>query len=139
MSLLDAVLAWDSERITCRSRAHRSPDHPLRSRFGLGGATAIELAAQAMAVHGALLAGEREAAARVGRLASVRGVEILADRLDTVGDDLIIACERIAGDERSALYQFTVTAGACAVLRGRATIALDPPRATQVTVGPPSP
>jgi predicted hotdog family 3-hydroxylacyl-ACP dehydratase len=128
MCLLDEVLDWDSERITCRSQAHRSPEHPLGGRGGLGGATGIELAAQAMAVHGALLASEYQAAAQAGRLASVRGVEILVDRLDSIADDLIITCERLAGDERSALYQFTVTAGACPVMRGRATIALDPPR-----------
>ena len=128
MCLLDEVLEWDGERITCRSRAHRAADHPLRSGAALGGATAIELAAQAMAVHGALLASEHGAAAQAGRLASVRDVEILADRLDMLADDLLIACERLAGDERSALYQFTVTAGACPVIRGRATIALDPPR-----------
>jgi len=139
MCLIDEVLEWDGERITCRSRAHRAADHPLRSGAGLGTATGIELAAQAMAVHGALLAGEHGAAAPAGRLASVRGVEILVDRLDTLTDDLIIACERLAGDERSALYQFTVAAGACPVIRGRATIALDPPRGAPPAVSPPYP
>jgi len=136
MCLLDEVLAWDSVRISCRSRAHRTPDHPLASSTGLGAATAIELAAQAMAVHGALLSEERTIAMQAGRLAAVREVELLVDRLDYLADDLIIDCERLAGDERSALYEFAVTAGACPVLRGRATIALDPPPAARPGVSP---
>ena len=56
MCLLDAVLAWDSGQIHCRASSHRQPDNPLRAAARRGAACGIEYAAQAMAVHGALLA-----------------------------------------------------------------------------------
>ena len=56
MCLLDAVLDWDDARITCRATSHADPANPLRADGRLGAANGIEYAAQAMAVHGALLA-----------------------------------------------------------------------------------
>ena len=56
MCLLDEVLSWDAARIRCRSATHRSADNPLRLHGRLGAACGIEYAAQAMAVHGALIA-----------------------------------------------------------------------------------
>jgi predicted hotdog family 3-hydroxylacyl-ACP dehydratase len=55
MCLLDDVLSWDASRIRCRSASHRTPDNPLRAHGRLGAACGIEYAAQAMAVHGALV------------------------------------------------------------------------------------
>jgi predicted hotdog family 3-hydroxylacyl-ACP dehydratase len=57
MCLLEDVIGWDAERISCRSGTHRAADHPLRAHGRLGIACGIEYAAQAMAVHGALVAG----------------------------------------------------------------------------------
>src|SRR6478672_10306008 len=56
MCLLDEVLSWDAARIRCRSSSHRATDNPLRAHGRLGAACGIEYAAQAMAVHGALIA-----------------------------------------------------------------------------------
>src|ERR1700752_1268025 len=56
MCLLDEVLSWDAMRIRCRSSSHRATDNPLRAHGRLGAACGIEYAAQAMAVHGALIA-----------------------------------------------------------------------------------
>ncbi len=56
MCLLDEVIEWSPERIRCRIGGHRAADHPLRSHGRLGISCGIELAAQAMAVHGALIA-----------------------------------------------------------------------------------
>ena len=94
MCLLDEVLSWDAARIRCRSATHRASDNPLRSHGRLGAACGIEYAAQAMAVHGALVAAsaplERTVAssvrgsigAAVGYLASVRNVALHVARLD---------------------------------------------------------
>ena len=65
MCLLDAVLAWDSGQIHCRASSHRQPDNPLRAAARLGAACGIEYAAQAMAVHGALLAPSDRSDSRV--------------------------------------------------------------------------
>ena len=55
MCLLDRMTSWDETRIECVAVNHRDPRHPLRSASGLLASAAIEYAAQAMAVHGALL------------------------------------------------------------------------------------
>ncbi|SCC92600.1 putative 3-hydroxylacyl-(Acyl carrier protein) dehydratase-like protein [Thiomonas sp. X19] len=56
MCLLDAVLRWDAQHIVCSATSHRDASNPLRQFDRLGAACGIEYAAQAMAVHGALVA-----------------------------------------------------------------------------------
>ncbi len=56
MCLLDAVLHWDSQHLVCCATSHRQAGNPLRQFDRLGAACGIEYAAQAMAVHGVLVA-----------------------------------------------------------------------------------
>ncbi len=63
MCLLEEVVAWDTSRICCRTSSHRNPQHPLRDATGLPVASGIEYAAQAIAVHGGLLAAHSSAPA----------------------------------------------------------------------------
>ncbi|MBV8741496.1 MAG: hypothetical protein JOZ12_06890, partial [Sinobacteraceae bacterium] len=56
MCLLEEVLSWDATHAQCRSSTHRRADNPLRAYDRLGAACGVEYAAQAMAVHGALMA-----------------------------------------------------------------------------------
>ena len=123
MCLLDEVLSWDTARASCRSSTHRSPENPLRAHGRLGAACGIEYAAQTMAVHGALVASAAGVAAPPGFLASARGVQLHCDRLDDVKGDLITSVERLAGDESTALYEFSVSADEVVLLKGRAAIA----------------
>ena len=123
MCLLDAVLAWDSGQIHCRASSHRQPDNPLRAAERLGAACGIEYAAQAMAVHGALLAPEG-APPRPGYLASVRSVQLAVDRLDDLPQDLDIVAERLSGDEHNILYHFRVEHAGDLLLSGRAAVML---------------
>lgn len=125
MCLLDEVVDWNAQRIRCEARNHASPDHPLRAERRLAALCGIEYAAQAMAVHGALLRTGAAATPRLGYLASVRKVEIHAERLDTVAGPLTIEAERIGGDERQVLYEFTLRAGDAVLLTGRAAVVLD--------------
>jgi predicted hotdog family 3-hydroxylacyl-ACP dehydratase len=137
MCLLDEVLSWDATRIRCRSATHRSPDNPLRVDGRLGAACGIEYAAQAMAVHGALVAASAPLAstvansvrgsigAAVGYLASVRNVTLQVARLDDLQADLIACAERVTGDGRTVLYQFSVSSGPRQLLSGRASIVFD--------------
>jgi predicted hotdog family 3-hydroxylacyl-ACP dehydratase len=128
MCLLDEVIAWNFERISCRSDGHRATDHPLRAHGRLGAICGIEFAAQAMAVHAALIAGASTAKPAGGLLASVRGVRLYVSRLDDVETDLICDAARIAGDRGSALYEFALRAAAKPLMSGRATVVLDPGR-----------
>jgi len=164
MCLLDEVLAWDANRIVCRSSTHRHVDNPLRVNGTLGAACGIEYAAQAMAVHGALIAmGDAGAppaeethmgvahelarvanasdAARVvptalmapqpqvGYIAAVRGVSLLAPRIDDIATDLLATATRVHSDTSTALYEFVVEADCSQtggrnrpLLRGRVTL-----------------
>jgi predicted hotdog family 3-hydroxylacyl-ACP dehydratase len=128
MCLLDEVLSWDAARIRCRSSSHRATDNPLRAHGRLGAACGIEYAAQAMAVHGALVAASAPRAsigAAVGYLASVRNVALHVARLDDLEADLIAAAERITGDGRTVLYEFSVWGEPQLLLSGRASIVFD--------------
>ncbi len=58
----------------------------------------------------------------VGYLASVRNVDLLVSRLDDVPSDLVATAELVTGDERTVLYDFSVSSGARTLLGGRATI-----------------
>src|ERR1700683_1252540 len=96
MCLLDTVLDWDANRIECRTSTHRDADNPLRSHGRLGCACGVEYAAQAMAVHGALVAG-RTGAPTAGYLVGLRRVLLQVDHLDDIESDLLISGERISG------------------------------------------
>jgi predicted hotdog family 3-hydroxylacyl-ACP dehydratase len=124
MCLLDGVVEWDEARVVCRATSHRDADNPLRAHGRLGVACGIEYAAQAMAVHGALLTAEG-APPRIGYLTSVRDVALHASRLDEVVADLEIEALRHSGDGNNAIYRFTVRADHRELLCGRATVVLD--------------
>jgi predicted hotdog family 3-hydroxylacyl-ACP dehydratase len=128
MCLLDGVLEWNAQRILCRASSHHDPANPLRVDGRLPAACGIEYGAQAMAVHGALLAADGTPLGP-GILASVRGVQLLADRLDEHAGVLRVAAERLSGEEDHILYAFSVAGDAGELLRGRATVVLDASRA----------
>lgn len=124
MCLLDAVVDWSESAITCRAVSHVAPTNPLRAAGRLGAANGIEYAAQAMAVHGALLAAATDKA-RQGYLTSVRGVQLHVARLDDLAGELLVHAERLSGDSNHILYQFSLShAGRC-LLEGRAAVVLD--------------
>ncbi|MFZ2628803.1 MAG: 3-hydroxylacyl-ACP dehydratase [Rugosibacter sp.] len=125
MCLLDCVEAWDQDRIQCRASSHRAADNPLRAYGRLGAACGIEYAAQAMSVHGALLAPADSVGARVGYLVSARGARLHVLRLDDIAADLLVAATCITRSENNILYQFSVSAAGCLLLDGRATVVLD--------------
>ena len=130
MCLLDEVREWDALRIVCRSGSHRAADHPLRRGDRLGIACAIEYAAQAMALHGVLVAATTAADSgpRTGYLASVRDVRFGAARIDDFGGDLLCTATRLLGDAGTVLYEFAIAAERAAgeeshwLIGGRATI-----------------
>jgi predicted hotdog family 3-hydroxylacyl-ACP dehydratase len=124
MCLLDRVLHWDAASIRCVTRRHRDADNPLRRHGRLGALSGIEFAAQAMALHGRLIAGNAPAP-RHGLLVSLRQVECRCDRLDNIDGEIVIKAERLAGGESDALYRFALSAGDGELLSGRAAVMLD--------------
>ena len=129
MCLLDRVVAWDETRIECVAVNHRDPRHPLRSASGLLASAAIEYAAQAMAVHGALCAAAAGGRAAPGFLASARDVRLACRRLDdlprTDPDELVVVAERQAADSARLLYAFVVRHDGRELASGRVAVVLD--------------
>lgn len=121
MCLLDRVEAWDEESISCRANSHRNADNPLRANGQLGAACGIEYAAQAMAVHGALLS-PNENAPRAGYLVSVRGTQLHVPRLDDIAAELEVNASCITRSENNILYEFSISAAGNLLLEGRAAV-----------------
>ena len=125
MCLLHSVLGWDDFTLQCNVTSHRAADNPLRAHGQLGAVCGIEYAAQAMAVHGALLAPADTHCARVGYLVSIRGTRLHTARLDDIADDLLVEVSCITANENNILYEFSVSAGGQLLLDGRAAVVLD--------------
>jgi predicted hotdog family 3-hydroxylacyl-ACP dehydratase len=129
MCLLARLVEWDAERIVCAATNHRDADHPLRTRRGLLAPVAIEYAAQAMALHGALIGQAAGTPATPGYLASARGVQLHVLRLDDLApaapDELRVEATRQAGDAQQILYAFQVSHAGRPVAEGRAAVVLN--------------
>jgi predicted hotdog family 3-hydroxylacyl-ACP dehydratase len=129
MCLLARLESWDAQRIVCSATNHRAADHPLRTRRGLLASCAIEYAAQAMALHGALIGRAAGTPATPGFLASARGVRLQVLRLDDLPaaplDELRIEATRQAGDANQILYAFSVSHAGRTLADGRAAVVLN--------------
>lgn len=121
MCLLQSLERWTPETASCLSTSHQNPAHPLAEGERLGSANLIEYAAQAMALHGALLAGTDNSSGH-GILAGVRRVNLLVDDLANISGPMAITVTLVSGDSRSALYDFQVTADTETLASGRATV-----------------
>ena len=121
MCLLDEVLDWSTDSINCRSRRYAGAANPLRRADGtLGSATAVEIAAQAMALHARLTAPQGGPPTQ-GLLAALRDVHLAAPLLEDSGP-LNITATRLLGDASGASYRFEVANGTGALVTGRATV-----------------
>jgi predicted hotdog family 3-hydroxylacyl-ACP dehydratase len=125
MCLLDTVLQFDETHIVCTAVSHKDVMNPLRNQVGLSTACGVEYAAQAMAVHGALLSQQSaDAKPRPGMLASMRSVTLHTATLHEVKEDLHITATRIMGDGNNMMYEFKVKAAEIMLLEGRVTVVL---------------
>ena len=130
MCLLDRLQAWDADAIHCTTHSHTQVDNPLRTASGLMAPNLIEYAAQAMALHGGLLAPEG-AEPSAGFLASARNVRFAVERFDDVAGDLQVHARRLSGDARQVLYEFAVNnAQGLSLAEGRAVVVLNTPLAS---------
>ncbi len=127
MCLLARLEHWDDGQIVCTADSHRDAANPLRTAAGLLAPCAIEYAAQAMALHGALLGLAAGRAASPGFLASARGVQLHRLRLDDLDGALRIEARRQAGDAQQILYHFSVQHAGSPVAEGRAAVVLNTP------------
>lgn len=122
MCLLDGVMAWDHEMITCVSDRHRERTHPLRRQGRLSAVHAFELGAQAIAVHGALTAHAAGVKVAPAYLAALHAARLHCTWLDKIGIPLVIDAARLAGRQANSLYAITVYTADAPVACARITI-----------------
>ena len=122
MCLLDTVLEWDAERIVCSTHSHQRLDNPLRSNGILRAIHLCEYGAQAMAVHGGLLAREHGEIAKPGLLVSLRAVQIHLPRIDELPDALIVEANKLLDSGSSWQYQFRVRHRDALLAEGRTAV-----------------
>lgn len=122
MCLLDSVESWNDEIIVCRSRSHRDPLNPLRRDGRLSVVHGLEYGAQAMAVHGSLLAQRQGVAPIAGYLAALRDVKFCAISLDDILTPLDIHSRRLMELDGGVICMFSVDTAGRSVLSARATV-----------------
>ncbi|MBV9654417.1 MAG: phosphotransferase [Acetobacteraceae bacterium] len=128
MCLLDEVLSWSAETITCRTAAHLSPGNPLRRDDRLAAICGAEFGLQAAALHGALRAGGEPQPA--GYVAALRSIVLTTERLDDPAlGALTVTALLDRADTAGTIYRFALLAESGAqVLSGAATIILPRPK-----------
>jgi len=122
MCLLERVVEWDPVSILCEAQNHRSSQHPLVRRGCLSSLHALEYAAQAMAVHGGLLARQQNRSLRGGYLAALREVVINSGDLLALQGALSIRATQLMAQGGNLIYQFEVSADGGLLVSGRATV-----------------
>ena len=120
MCLLDRVLYWDSRGIRCSATSHRDKNNPLREAGGLSALAGIEYAAQAAAVHSALLWDETEP--RSGVLAALKNVTASRLWLHEMNENIVVETSLLHNDPAGGIFAFTVFAGEERVLSGQFTL-----------------
>ena len=122
MCLLDVVVAWDDQRIHARADSHRSAANPLRSDERLRAVHLCEYAAQAMAIHGGLVASREGRVAAPGFLVSLRAVRLHAARIDDLPGALEVHAEKLLDGGASWQYAFRVEDAGLLLAEGRAAL-----------------
>jgi predicted hotdog family 3-hydroxylacyl-ACP dehydratase len=120
MCLLDRVVAWDEARIVCQAAAPAA-GHPFARAQRVPAVAAVEYAAQAAALHGALLDGDREP--RHGMLAKLSEVELAAGWLDGGSNALSVRAELLVRGASGCIYAFSVDDERGCRARGRLLVA----------------
>ena len=124
MCLLDRLVAWDDARVTTATRSHLRADNPLLRDGRLHPVNLCEYGAQAVAVHGGLLAHRDGQRVAPGLLVSLRDVWLAAGSVERIPDELEVVATRLHGDGSGWQYTFCVSHGDVRLAAGRAAIVL---------------
>ena len=124
MCLIESVTTWDDSHIECRASNHADLKHPLRHQGRLSAVHLVEYAAQAAAIHGALVSTHDKAQAP-GMLVALRDCEMLRDTIEQLSAPLTVSARRQLANSEGLIYQFEVTTADRAMLaRGRLSVML---------------
>ena len=122
MCLLDSVVAWDDSSIHVSAESHRNPDNALRSDGILRSVHLCEYGAQAMAIHGGLLAQRDGRVATPGLLVSLRAVKLHIARVDDLPGDLDVYAQKLLDSGTAWQYEFRIEHQAQLLAQGRAAV-----------------
>ena len=109
MCLLERVISWDAVCLSATTATHRRADNPLLRNGKLDSVHLCEYGAQAMAVHGGLLAQQEGQRALPGFLVSLRDVWLLPINVQECAGELVVATLRLYGDGNGWQYEFKVS------------------------------
>ncbi len=124
MCLLERIISWDAARLKATSGTHRRADNPLRRDGRLDSVHLCEYGAQAMAVHGGLLAQKQGQRAPPGFLASLRDVWLAPIAVQDCAGELEVVAVRVFGDGNGWQYEFEVSHQSALLASGRVAVVL---------------
>jgi predicted hotdog family 3-hydroxylacyl-ACP dehydratase len=132
MCLLEQLLEWSPGHIVLETRTHSHPDNPLRTRGRLRALHLCEYGAQAMAVHGGLIAAAAGESRPAALLVAVREVELARAFLEDLPGELRIEAHPLLRQAASWQYRFRALHAGEQIGQGRlAAMALGAGRAHQ--------
>lgn len=103
MVLLDKCISYSKNGLSCLSLSHIDTSNPLRTENGLSATCGIEYAAQAIALHSALLNGGNTG---LGFLAICKNITFKLRYLDTITTEIQISVKYISGSAELGLLQY---------------------------------
>ena len=124
MCLWQHVVAADADSVTVSTTTHRDLNHVLRSQGQLRALHLCEYGAQAMAVHGGLLARVSSTPVRPGFLVALRGMRLHVQRIDDLPGALIGHATLLMQAEDSQQYAFRIEHDGRLLAEGRAAVML---------------
>lgn len=119
MCLLERLHAWDETSVVATTRTHVDPGNPLRSSGRLSAVHLCEYGAQAMALHGGLLARAAGRGPDPGLLVALRDVRLEVVRIDDLPGELVVRAECLQSGTAGLQYRFEVRHADRVIATGR--------------------
>ena len=125
MCFWDAVEHWDADHIHCSTMSHRERQHPLRCKDQLSAIHLAEYGAQAMAIHGGLMAREAGSDQAVaGMLVSLRDFVMQVQRVDNIERPLIVKARKLVVSATGSIYEFVIESDGHKLASGRVSVVI---------------
>lgn len=123
MCFWEAVESWDDTQIRCVTRTHLDVAHPLRRNGKLSAIHLAEYGAQAMALHGGLIAQRNHGGtAAPGVLTSLRDFRMQLQRIDDLPDALHGVARCLVSGSTGAIYEFVLRCAERELASGRVSV-----------------
>jgi len=122
MCLLQRVIGFDEAQLHAQTDSHRDPSNPLRRDGRLAALHLCEYGAQAMALHGGLLAAREGRSAPPGLLVSLRGVELHCNFIEQYPGALDVLALEVADSGAGWQCSFRIEHAGELLASGRAAV-----------------